>query len=231
MDGGTSWSPLPNAPQGSQGSGTIAIAADGSNIVWTPNGGAVSVSTDLGATWTASSGISAGMRVIADRVNPLKFYALDTNAAKIVMSSDGGKTFTARSGRLATGSPLLRAVPGIEGDLWLVASNVLYHSTDGGQTTTLIKTLDEIDSIGFGKAATAGGYPALFMIGQVGGLKALYRSDDGAVTWTQINDAQHQYSTSDVIIGDPKIYGRVYIGNNGRGIVYGDIAPTSPAQQ
>ena len=61
----------------------------------------------------------------------------------------------------------------------------------------------------------------------VGGLKEIYRSDDGAATWTQINDASHQYSTSNVIIGDPRIYGRVYIGNNGRGIIYGDIAPSA----
>lgn len=226
-DGGGTWTPLINEPASSQGSGTIALSADGSTVIWTTqNNGLVSTSTDQGATWLAAAGVSPGTHVIADRVSPSKFYAFDVSRARVVMSSDGGHSFVQRTTKpLASSSPLLRAVPGIEGDLWLVVSNSLYHSPDGGVTMTKITTLDEIDSIGFGRSSTPGGYPALYMIGTVGGSKQIYRSDDAAATWTQINDAKHQYSTSGVIIGDPRIYGRVYIGNNGRGIIYGDIVP------
>jgi hypothetical protein len=39
----------------------------------------------------------------------------------------------------------------------------------------------------------------------------------------RIDDDQHRFATAGIIIGDPRVYGRVYIGTNGRGIVQGDI--------
>lgn len=48
------------------------------------------------------------------------------------------------------------------------------------------------------------------------------RSDDVAKNWVLINDGQHQWGLVLHITGDPKIYGRVYIGTHGRGIFYGD---------
>jgi hypothetical protein len=43
-------------------------------------------------------------------------------------------------------------------------------------------------------------------------------------TWVRINDAQHLYGRIDCLTGDPRIYGRVYLGLFGHGAVYGDIA-------
>jgi hypothetical protein len=40
-----------------------------------------------------------------------------------------------------------------------------------------------------------------------------------------VNDDQHQYGWISVISGDPRVFGRVYFGANGRGIIYGDPAP------
>ena len=223
-DGGSSWRPFGSVPRGAQ-AGTIAISASGATMVWTPtSNGSVYVSTDQGDTWNVAMGISSGSRVVADRVNALKFYAVDNGTGRVVISADGGLTFATRSLPFPK-SIGLRATPGIEGDFWYVANGGLYHSTDGGATLVRVTTVQSIDNIGFGKSATDGGYPALYMIGQVAGGKAVYRSDDMAATWVKINDDQHQYSTSGVIIGDPRIYGRVYVGNNGRGITYGDPAP------
>ena len=51
--------------------------------------------------------------------------------------------------------------------------------------------------------------------------RALYRSDDQGATWTAIDDKYHKFGTVDIVIGDPCIYSRVYLGTSGRGIVYG----------
>jgi hypothetical protein len=61
------------------------------------------------------------------------------------------------------------------------------------------------------------------MVGAVESFNAVYRSDDEAKTWTRINDDRHQWGwTGAAITGDPRVYGRVYVATNGRGVQYGD---------
>jgi hypothetical protein len=43
-------------------------------------------------------------------------------------------------------------------------------------------------------------------------------------SWVRINDDAHQFGMLGTISGDPRIYGRVYVGTQGRGIVYGDLS-------
>jgi hypothetical protein len=44
----------------------------------------------------------------------------------------------------------------------------------------------------------------------------------------RINDDQHQYgSTNAAITGDPRVFGRVYVSTNGRGIIYGEPSGVS----
>jgi xyloglucan-specific exo-beta-1,4-glucanase len=65
-------------------------------------------------------------------------------------------------------------------------------------------------------------YPAVYLAGSVGGVWGTYRSDDVGATWQRIDDSQHQFGNINCLAGDPRIYGRVYLGTAGRGIVYGD---------
>ncbi len=225
-DGGANWFSSSSEPAGS--GGEVAVSADGISIVWRTGDGAVHVSQDSGNSWTQSAGIPDGAHVIADRVNPQLFYAFA--AGNIYVSIDGGSTFaaTSASGLPASGSSDLRAVPGREGDIWFAGGDEtggpygLWHSTDYGESFTKLANVEEADSIGFGKSAPGEDYPALYSIAQIDGERGFFRSDNGGTSWVRINNDEHQYARVTTITGDPRIYGRVYVGTNGRGIVYGD---------
>lgn len=228
-DGGSDWFQANVEPGGVTDGGTIAVAADGSAVVWAPAGAAVSVTTTFGSSWTSSTGIPGGALVRSDRVNGKKFYGF--SGGRFYVSTNGGAAFTATaaSGLPSSGTVAFKAVPGHEGDIWLAGGTGsaygLWHSTDSGASFTRVTTVDQADNIGFGKAAAGVTYPALYTIAQVGGVRGVFRSDDGAATWLRINDDQHQYGNiGGAITGDPRLYGRVYLGTNGRGVIYADPA-------
>jgi xyloglucan-specific exo-beta-1,4-glucanase len=228
-DGGTTWTAAATEPAGVTGGGTVAVSADGARAVWAPAGAAVSWSGDGGATWTASTGVPAGATVESDRVDPARFYAYA--AGTFYSSVDGGATFTATpaAGLPAEGSVRFKARPGAAGDLWLAGGNTaggvygLWHSTDGGTSFTRLSTVDEADAVGFGKAKVRGGYPAVFVTAKVRGVRGIFRSDDAGRRWIRVNDDRHQYAwTGAAITGDPRVFGRVYLATNGRGVIYGE---------
>ncbi len=188
-------------------------------------------SADREATWTASTGVPGGASVRSDRVNPLKFYAFANGT--FYSSGDGGQTFTATAASNlppAGTSAQFKATPGHEGDIWLAGGSTtttygIWHSLNGGNSFFKLWDVDAATTIGFGKAAPFRKYPALYSSAEVSGVWGIYRSNDGGISWKRINDNQHQYAlTNTAITGDPRIYGRVYFGTNGRGIIYGDPA-------
>ncbi|WP_318152551.1 X2-like carbohydrate binding domain-containing protein [Paenibacillus terricola] len=227
-DGGTNWYKTNSEPSGTTGGGTVAVAADASSIVWSTSDKGVYYSKTGGNSWTASTGVPAGAKVASDRVNPNKIYAYSAGA--LYLSTNGGASFTQTA---ATGLPLggsadLKAVPGIEGDIWFAGGNDnpgpygLWHSTNSGASFTKLSNVTEADGIGFGKAAPGASYMALYTIAKIDGVRGIFRSNDAGATWVRINDDQHQYGRPTVITGDPRLYGRVYLGTNGRGILYAD---------
>jgi hypothetical protein len=220
-DGGKTWY-QGQEPGGVTGGGTIAVGADAGSMVWSPTGIGVQYSTTRGSTWSASTGIPAGAVVESDRVNPKTFYGYA--AGKFYKSTDGGATFTASAAALpATGRLHFKAVPGKEGDVWLAGTSGLLHSTDGGTTFTALSTVTSGINVALGKAAPGAAYPALFLVGTVDGVTGVFRSDNSGGTWVRINDDAHQYGNmGDALAGDPRVYGRVYLGTNGRGILYAD---------
>lgn len=234
-DSGRSWQPLTapvTAPiangggnrrgdRGNASNPAIITSADGKTfmVMTSPP----QITTDRGKTWTAVQGLPNNGRPIADRVNGSKFYALDFSTGALFVSSDGGATFTAMA---TAGLPAdisrdrpnwseaawpFHATNGKEGDLWLVSGQGLFHSADGGKT--------------FRKTPQGKDYPALFAIGRQENLRAIWRSDDQGASWIRVNDELHQYGTRfRCIAADPRIFGRVYIGTDGRGILYGEPA-------
>ncbi|MFC8588814.1 RICIN domain-containing protein [Streptomyces sp. NPDC057217] len=221
-DGGSNWTGFRAEPVADAQDGHVALAADGSTIVWTQAGQAPYRSTDKGASWSRVGGLGTGAVVVADRSSARTFYSL--SGGTLHASTDGGATFAARATNLPAGR--LTAVPGVAGDLWIAGSDKgLLHSTDGGRTFTALTTVRSASALGFGKAAPGASYQALYLIGTVKDVTGVFRSTDKGATWLRVNDDAHQWGAIGgvgVVTGDPDTYGRVYVGTNGRGLQYGD---------
>jgi hypothetical protein len=261
LDGGRSWQPTPTMPFPEARHGHLAVSADGETWIWTPQRSGTWVTPDRGVTWSAVKSLPENTRVIADRVDPEIFYAMQLFEGKFYRSSDGGRTFNSiplelpggipadRSGRGDSrgGQDCIYATPGKSGDIWLAAFHGLFHSENSGGTFLRMPAVEEIHAFGFGApapvagksgtgrsgngrsgngasgtGASAIGVPALYLVGTVDGVRGIFRSDDFAVTWLRINDDRHQWGLLMHITGDPKKYGRVYVGTHGRGTIYGD---------
>jgi len=231
-DGGATWF-QGTEPGGVNEGGTIAAAANGSRFVWAPKGVGVHHTVGYGNTWTPSTGLPTGAVVESDRVNSNRFYGFI--GGRFYASTNGGASFTATA---ATGLPTegdvkFKAVPGREGDIWLAGgtgtTSGIWRSTNGGASFTKLTGVTSAVNIGFGKSATAGGYQALYTVATIGGVTGVFRSDDTGASWVRINDDKHQYGNAgEAITGDPRVYGRVYLGTNGRGILYADNDGTVP---
>ncbi|WP_030944877.1 sialidase family protein [Streptomyces sp. NRRL S-646] len=231
-DGGRTWAPFAAQPSiAHDAPGPIATNADGSVLLWSfvhwdGTKYAAHRSADNGATWTEISSFPKGATPVADPADPTLFYAYDTDTGTLLASTDSGLTFTKRASGLPSGDSQFKlvAAPGRRGDLWLsTKGNGLHRSTDGGVGFSKVDSCSASFTLGFGKAADGAGYPAIYQVGAVGTITAVYRSDDGAKSWVRINDDRHQWGyIGEVIVGDPRIHGRVYLATNGRGIQYGE---------
>lgn len=248
-DYGRTWHRTFSNPASQSNQGTIAVSANGESWVWSParvfvysrpfrppQPSPVFVTTDWGATWTKCKGVPDNTPVVADPSDAERFYAMDLFEGKLFVSNDGGLDFSEHTFTLPGGLPKrdqyrgdsrggqdhLYATPGKAGDLWIPAFNGLYHSTDAGKHFSEIHGLAKISAFGFGRHAPGRSYPAIYLVGTVNGIRGIFRSDNEARTWVQINDKNHQWGLILQITGDPRIYARVYVGTHGRGIFYGD---------
>ncbi|WP_344630987.1 1,4-beta-glucanase [Streptomyces glaucosporus] len=233
-DGGRTWEPFASQPPiAKDAPGPIAITADAGALIWsfvhwdgTPHPGWRS--EDDGATWTGIPTFPAGATPLADPLDPRAVYAYDTAGGTVAVSRDAGRTFATAARGLPAGDReyQLAATPGRTGELWLSAKDRgLFRSADGGRTFTRDTGIAASHTLGFGRAAPGRRHPAVYHVARLHGsdLTAVYRSDDGGRTWTRINDDAHQWGwTGQTITGDPRRYGRVYLGTNGRGVQYGD---------
>jgi xyloglucan-specific exo-beta-1,4-glucanase len=239
-DGGHTWNPLAVSQINGQANGrfrstpAIIVSADASTfMLMTPT---PTISRDHGKSWTPVTGLPPGARPIEDRAAPKSFYAFDFSTGKFFTSIDTAASFTQTD---STGLPSdiradqpawreaawpLIATLDKPGDLWFVSKQGLFHSSNAGKTFAKIDSDLQIDTISFGKVAPGKDYPTLFAIATLNKLKSIYRSDDVGGTWIRVNDDAHQYGTRfRCIAGDPRVFGRVYVGTDGRGILCADL--------
>jgi hypothetical protein len=234
-DGGMNWTGFAAVPTGTKGGGTIAIAADGSSMVWaTMDTTSVWYSKNGGATWTASTGIAAQSQVVSDRATAGVYYGYTASTGTLAKSTDGGATFTTIQTGLPISvswllAPILYSLPDAQGNLWLTAggnANGLYTNTGTAASPhlTTISGVQKSSYLGYGKAAPGSSDLTLFLVGTIGTQWGLYRSTDGGSSWIRINDDAHQYGGMGPIAGDMRTFGTVYFAGAGRGILWGTSA-------
>lgn len=209
----------------------ITISADGKTL-------AVATATPLfsqdgGVQWMSGLYSPRNTRPVADKVDPQRFYMVDFERRELHASNDRGITFRrvgalpddlwkARTYNVETPWPLV-ASPFAAGDLWINIGGVLHRSNNGGKTFKPQSRDLEIKYFALGKAAAEAKDPAIFAFGTKGSQTGIWRSDDGGKIWVRVNDDQHQWGNRVRLVeGDPRIFGRVYVGTDGRGIIYGD---------
>lgn len=254
-DSGATWSQDYGAPDGNYG-GKIAFSADGDTVLWrSDNGTRVSRFTNA---FTAVTGLGTDCIIASDKKNNTIFYA--AAGSKFYISTNNGASFAATAGSLGSSTAPVKIVVNLNtsGDLWVSTDKGLFHSTNFGATFTADSSVTAAWAIGLGAPKTAGGYPALFVAGTIGGVTGYYRTDDAGVNWVQVSSLyflenirigfinvisdqrcrtwlwcyQRKRRSFDhalvcgllipseqCLTGDPRVYGRVYIGTNGRGIL------------
>lgn len=240
LDGGVSWIEPKVLPDEKASNGYISVSSDGDTWIWTPSRLSTFYTWNRGDTWHKCKGLPDNIRIVADKVNPSYFYGFDISSGMLYESKDKGQTFSSqqilselpRATTLPTesrgdrrgGQDKIYTTPGIEGDRWIAAYDGLYHIYPDNKLIKLNK-VRRLYAFGFGKEAPGSAYPALYAIGVINGVYGFFRSDDAAKNWIRINDDEHQYGLVLLISGDPKKYGRVYVGTHGRGVIYGDPHP------
>jgi hypothetical protein len=224
-DGGRSWRELAGEPPEGEGAGHVVMTADGKRALWQPRKAGYWLTDDFGAHWRRVRGLPPTAVVEADRVDPERLYGFDPVDGRLYLSRDGGVEFERTDsavGAIGEGVRVqLRSAPGRSGLVYIAASprGLLRWS---GQGLERLPGVENALAIGLGKPEREGAASTLFVYGQVDGKVGLYRSGDDGRRWTRIDDDAHRYGEIRLVVGDPRVYGRVYLGTHGRGIVYGD---------
>ncbi|KIK71214.1 glycoside hydrolase family 74 protein [Collybiopsis luxurians FD-317 M1] len=220
LDSGTSWNIDFGAALNVTG-GHVAYSANADTVLWSSNTNGVLVSQFTNA-FTAVSSLPSGSLIASDKRNNAIFYA--ASGANFYLSTDIGHTFTKVSTLGSSTTPAkIVAHPSVSGDVWVSTDKGLFHSTNNGTTFTTISGVTQAWAFALGAPATTGGYPSLYAGANIGGTIGYFRTDDEGTNWVQINDAAHGFGSvsSNPITADQRVYGRVFIGTNGRGIWYG----------
>jgi hypothetical protein len=239
VNGGTDWTRFGVTVTASL---KVAVSADASVIYLSSREYSLDNGTTLMATPTTGTGSlpsSSMSAIFSDKVRPKVFYAFQSSTGTFYSTyqadgNENGYTWTAMSATLPFASlRLMVPVYNQAGDIWLTQSTALYHSTDFGVTWTKINAsgtaalLTNVTTVAVGAPKTAGAYPSIFVYGTYNGIQGIFRSDTKGTRWIRVSDDAHNYggpAAAPTFVGDPRVYGRIYMGMNGRGLIYGDIA-------
>lgn len=223
-DNGVTWQQFAAAPE-TPSKGTkpnrLAISADGKVIIWGQGDDAPYRSTDGGANWVRVASLPEKAVVVSDRADASRFYASHGESGRMFVSTDGGATF-APGAVVGKDVGRIRAVPGKAGHVYAVVGGKLMRSSDSAVTFAATAGALRVGTFGLGKAAAGSDEPTLFANGVMGGKYGIYRSTDAGRSWVRVNDDGNQFAHLHAIVGDPRVFGRVYLASGSRGIVVGE---------
>ena len=123
----------------------------------------------------------------------------------------------------------VRAAHDRTGHLWFATSNGVSRTVDGCATIITVPGFSNARSVALGASGAAGAYPAIYVHGTLQGDTegpGVYRSTDEGTVWERINDGTHGFGYIMFVQADSKVFGRVFVATNGRGIFVGEPAQT-----
>lgn len=220
-DSGKTWEN--STPKGSKGKGgRLVVSCDGSSIYWTNNDSAgVFRTDDLGKTWTKLEKSMINAELATDNFNADVLYAF--TGGFLFVSKDKGKTFTSCKAVMPEGCSLTPS-PDTEGELWIASSYAgVYKVTNFGEKEEKMGMMSA-KKLAFGAKKEGSDNYTIYTIGEVDKVYGIYRSLDMGKTWERINDDMHQFgATGSSLAADYHVYGQVYFGSEGRGILMGKL--------
>jgi len=222
QDGGSTWALHAGADTENNG-GSVSLSADGDIVLWSTASGGVVRSQAEGAFSTVPS-LGSGAVIAADRRNNTYFYA--GLSGSLLVSADGGKTF-AKAGAL-TGVTSIRDIaahPTVGGRLYVSTNAGIFYSEDFGKSlTALAGNLKDTYQIALGRGS--GSTWNLYAFGTGANGARLYGSANGGSTWTDIQGDTQGFGTISGarLAGSGNVSNKVYVGTNGRGVLYGNGA-------
>ncbi len=236
-DGGVQWTPFLREPEGGGRGGDAAISANGKVLLWAVRGGPLAMSVDDGGHWRSLRLPASQVRlqVLADAHKPDVFWVYAPQTGELFTAAGDGSETTVTKAAPKGGT--LRIAANAPETLWIGSEAGLFRSLDGGTRWTSTDTVASVIAVGFGKPRleAAGATPVIYLVGalantpeahapekDVGRGGGIYRSLDDGASWERIDDREHRFASAEQITGDPRVFGRVYLGTNGRGVLVGD---------
>ena len=218
-DGGVTWNLHPGAG-GALAGGSVAYSADADTVLWSAAEGADGVqrSQNQGG-FSAVSGLPPGAVIASDKRNNTVFYG--GSGAKFYVSTDAGASF-AEAGALADVGAVrdIAAHPLEAGVVWVSTDVGVFRSGDYGAAFTQPSTeVSNTYQIALGRGPADSWNVYAFGTGAAG--PRLYGSADEGATWADIQGSQGFGAIDSArLAGSGNTAGQVFVGTNGRGVLY-----------
>lgn len=132
--------------------GKVAFSADGDTVLWRTGSNGVQVSQYTNSFTTVSS-LPSTAAIASDKLNNSIFYGAASSS--FYLSTDGGKTFSAKGSLGTSTSPVKIVVnPSVTGDVWVSTDKGLFHSTNLGASFSAISGMSQAWAIALGAPAS-----------------------------------------------------------------------------